>query len=175
MRYQGFLIFFASTIAMVGGATLGIQQLLATPENTTTVNKQAWATTLLRTDGKSTTLKSFRGKVLVLNFWAPWCAPCVKEIPDLIALQNEFLNKNVQFVGIGIDSLDNILKFPIKTWPAYPTLVANMNGINIAQEFGNTKKVIPFTVIIDSNGNILKTLTGAITKNNLHNILVDAI
>ncbi len=172
MPYRFFLIFAASIIAIVSGIALGIQQLSTTPGDT--VSEQIWATTLPRTDGKPIPLKTFRGKILVINFWAPWCAPCVKEIPDLIALQNEFLNKNVQFVGIGIDSLENIVKFPIKTWPTYPTLVANVDGINMAQEFGNTRKVVPFTVIVDSNGHILKTLTGAIKKSNLYNILLDA-
>jgi thiol-disulfide isomerase/thioredoxin len=172
MSYRFFLIFAASILAIASGIALGIQQLSAMPEDT--VSEQIWATTLPRTDGKLISLKTFRGKILVINFWAPWCAPCVKEIPDLIALQNEFLNKNVQFVGIGIDSLDNIIKFPIKTWPTYPTLVANIDGVSMAQEFGNKSKVIPFTVIIDGNGNILKTLTGAIKKSNLHNILLGA-
>lgn len=172
MPKRFFLVFALSIVAMASGITLGIQQLSTTSEKI--LSEQIWATNLLQIDGKPTSLKTFRGKILVINFWAPWCAPCVKEIPDLIAVQNEFRNKNVQFVGIGIDSLANIIQFPIKTSPTYPTLVANIDGINLAQAFGNKNKVIPFTVIIDSRGNILKTSAGTITKSNLQNILLDA-
>ena len=106
------------------------------------------------------TLSHWQGKVLLVNFWATWCPPCVAEMPELVALQNEMASKNLQIVGIGIDSPSNIQQFATKHQITYPLLVAGMQGTELSRELGNQAGGLPFTVLIDTQGSIRQTYLG---------------
>jgi thiol-disulfide isomerase/thioredoxin len=121
-----------------------------------------YSQTLPDVSGKDQALAQFKGKALLVNFWAPWCAPCVKEMPELSALQNEAAAKNVQIVGIGIDSPSNIKEFASKLKIAYPVLVAGMTGTDLARTFGNTAGGLPYTVLIGADGKVIKTYLGGL-------------
>jgi thiol-disulfide isomerase/thioredoxin len=104
-------------------------------------------------------LSKWKGKALLVNFWAPWCAPCVEEMPELTALQIK-LAPDVQILGIGIDSAANIAEFAAKYKIAYPLYVAGIEGTELIRKFGNQAGGLPFTVLIDQNGKIKKTYLG---------------
>lgn len=94
--------------------------------------------TFLRTqlpdpDGTQINFAQLRGKTVVVNFWAPWCGPCVEEMPDLNALHKEYTGRKVEFVGIGIDSANNIQQFIKKIPVSYPLAVAGFAGTELAQ------------------------------------------
>jgi thiol-disulfide isomerase/thioredoxin len=110
--------------------------------------------------GKTQALKQWQGKVLVINFWATWCAPCVQEMPELEALQNELHGKNVQLLGFGIDSQKNIADFAAKYAIHYPLFVAGMDGSELSRQLGNQSGGLPFTVLIDSQGKLIKSYLG---------------
>lgn len=112
--------------------------------------------------GKSQDLAQFKGKAMLVNFWAPWCAPCVKEMPELSALQNEPAGKKVQIVGIGIDSPSNIAQFASKLKITYPVLVAGMTGTDLSRQLGNTVGGLPYTVLIGADGKVKKTYLGGL-------------
>lgn len=114
-------------------------------------------------------------KILVVNFWAPWCSPCLEEIPYFIALQQEFSGKNVQFLGISIDFANNISQFEKKIEINYPLLIAGIDGLALSKAFGNTTKVLPFTVVINKDGDILQTKVGKMSENELRILLTEAI
>jgi thiol-disulfide isomerase/thioredoxin len=105
-------------------------------------------------------LSQWRGKALVVNFWATWCAPCVEEMPELNQLQTEVEKKNIQIIGIGIDSAANITSFASKLKIGYPLYVAGMAGTDLSRLFGNQAGGLPFTVLIDAHGQIKKTYLG---------------
>ena len=105
-------------------------------------------------------LSQWKGKALVVNFWAPWCAPCVKEMPELAALATDSAAKNIHVIGIGIDSPTNIAEFAAKVKVSYPLYVAGMDGTELSREFGNTSGSLPYTVLIDADGKIRKTYLG---------------
>ncbi len=105
-------------------------------------------------------LSDWKGKTLLVNFWAPWCPPCVEEMPELAALQNEMAAKNLQIVGIGIDSPSNIKQFAEKHQVSYPLLVAGMQGTELSREMGNQAGGLPFTVLLDPTGQVRKTYLG---------------
>ena len=112
-------------------------------------------------------LSDWRGKILLVNFWAPWCPPCVAEMPELVALQNEMAAKNLQIVGIGIDSPSNIRQFSEKHDISYPLLVAGMQGTELSRELGNQAGGLPFTVLLDKDGRVRQTYLGKLNMEKL--------
>ncbi len=104
------------------------------------------------------------GKVVVVNFWATWCVPCRKEIPFFNALQKEYGDKGVQFVGIAIDDQKAVERF-IQIIPIeYPVLIGNTAAIQTAQAYGNVAGALPFTAFIDRTGHIAAIATGGLTE-----------
>jgi peroxiredoxin len=121
-----------------------------------------FASTMQDPDGKSVSLANLRGRVLVVNFWATWCAPCVEEMPDLQVIRREFSAKGVEMIGIGIDSPSEIRAFRKRLDIEYPLLVAGIDGTELAREFGNTAGALPFTVVLDRGGAIRYSKLGRI-------------
>jgi thiol-disulfide isomerase/thioredoxin len=112
--------------------------------------------------GKPQSLAQWKGKPLLVNFWAPWCAPCVREMPELSALAASSAGKRVQVIGIGIDSPSNIAQFAAKFKIAYPLYVAGMSGTELAREFGNSAGGLPYTVLVGADGVVRKTYLGSL-------------
>lgn len=124
-----------------------------------------WALTLPDLDGTAQSMAQWRGKRTVVNFWATWCAPCVKEMPDLDALAKK--HENVKFVGIGIDSTANIRAFHAKVPVAYPLIVFETGGVDMLRQLGNTQGGLPFTLILDEEGRIMHRVLGQIDAQDL--------
>ncbi len=124
-------------------------------------------TSLPDVDNRPHQLSDWRGKILLVNFWAPWCPPCVAEMPELVALQNEMAAKNLQIVGIGIDSPSNIRQFSEKHDISYPLLVAGMQGTELSRELGNQAGGLPFTVLLDKDGQVRQTYLGKLNMEKL--------
>ncbi len=110
--------------------------------------------TLLDVNGLQRNISEWRDKVLVLNFWATWCPPCLEEIPHFIKLQEQYGHQGLQFVGITLESADEILGFASEWGINYPLLVGTQEVIKLAEKFGNHNGGLPYTVIIDREGNI---------------------
>ena len=117
------------------------------------------------TQGQTHALSEWRGKVLLVNFWATWCPPCVEEMPELVDLQNSSEIKSLQIVGIGVDSPSNIQQFTKKYQISYPILMAGMEGTEIARALGNQAGGLPFTVLLDSEGRVRQTYLGRLNMN----------
>lgn len=126
-------------------------------------------------DGKSVDTNSWRGKVLVVNFWASWCPPCVEEMPTLDQLQAEFLPQNVLFVGIGIDSPSNIRQFLEMTPVSYPIVIGGLEGSTLSKQLGNAQGALPYTIIIDAKGKATSSKLGKISEEELRKAIKSAI
>jgi len=114
------------------------------------------AFTLTDLDGKSVSLGEFRGKVVVLDFWATWCPPCRREIPDFIDLQKEYGSRGVQIVGIALDEPDKVEAFARQNGMNYPVL---LGSDEISMRYGGIEG-IPTTFIIDKSGKIVNRFEG---------------
>ena len=110
--------------------------------------------------GKQQKMAQWQGKVLLVNFWATWCPPCVAEMPELQQLQTERESKGLQIVGIGIDSPTNIREFSEKHKISYPLLVGGLQGTEVSRSFGNEAGGLPFTVLIGTDGSVKQTYMG---------------
>lgn len=110
--------------------------------------------------GQPQPLAKWKGKPLLVNFWATWCAPCVQEMPELSHLAGEDGGKRFNVIGIGIDSPTNMSEFAAKHQIAYPLYVAGMGGTELSREFGNSAGGLPYTVLIGADGQVIKTYLG---------------
>jgi thiol-disulfide isomerase/thioredoxin len=117
-------------------------------------------------------LKQYAGKIVVLNFWATWCEPCREEMPELSALHQTYQGKNVVVLGLAIDDVATIAEFLKETKVSYPLFAAEMQGMEIANNLGNDKGVLPYTVIIRADGSVAKTYFGRVSKALLEETLV---
>jgi thiol-disulfide isomerase/thioredoxin len=122
-------------------------------------------------DGKSVDTEEWRGKVLVVNFWASWCPPCVEEMPTLDKLNTEFSSKNVLFVGIGIDSPSNIREFLQNTPVSYPIVIGGLEGSNLSKQMGNSQGALPYTIIINPQGKASSSKLGKISEDELRSAI----
>jgi len=121
--------------------------------------------------GKQVRLGTWQGKVLVVNFWATWCAPCRQEIPGLIAIQREHAANGAQVVGIAVDQADKVRDYAKEMGINYPILIAGMEGVSLARELGNRTGALPFTLVLDRGGQVVKTHLGLITREELEKLL----
>ncbi len=114
------------------------------------------AFTLTDLSGKPVSLADFRGKVVILDFWATWCPPCKKEIPDFVELQKQYGSKGLQVVGIALDQPDKVMAFTQQNGINYPVLLGNEA---ITGTYGGIDG-IPTTFIIDKKGKIINRFEG---------------
>ncbi|MFZ6726777.1 TlpA family protein disulfide reductase [Undibacterium sp. MH2W] len=136
-----------------------------TPQDKTVA--QLFAKTLPDSTGKPQALSQWQHHFLVVNFWATWCGPCVQEMPELSALQKELQSKSVQIIGLGIDSPSNIAEFTKKYNISYPIYVAGMDGSELTRQLGNQAGGLPFTVLINADGKVVKNYLGRLKMDQL--------
>ena len=120
-----------------------------------------FAAKLPNENGINQSLSQYKGKIIVLNFWATWCPPCREEMPELSQLQQEYQNKNVVVLGIAVDEVSLVKAFTQATPVSYPLVADENTGMGLAITLGNDQGVLPYTVIIDTNGKVIQTLLGS--------------
>ena len=126
-------------------------------------------------DGKSQALAQWRGKVLVVNFWATWCLPCLEEIPQFVRMQEKFGTQGLQFVGIAVDSVVKVREFAAKYQMNYPVLIGGIEAIELARTAGNEFGALPFTVVMDRNGGLIATELGGLSEGKLTALIRSAM
>jgi thiol-disulfide isomerase/thioredoxin len=92
--------------------------------------------------------------VLVVNFWATWCAPCREEMPEFIRAQGEWGGRGLQFVGIAVDQADKVRQFAGEIGLNYPALIGGYGAMELSKSLGNQLMALPFTVIIGRDGTV---------------------
>lgn len=123
-----------------------------------------YAANLPDTSGKLQSLGQYQHKIIIVNFWATWCPPCRDEMPELIALQQSYQDKNVVVLGIALDDPTLVADYLKATPVNYPIFASETAGSLLGEQLGNDKGVLPYTVIIDGDGKIISTHFGRITK-----------
>lgn len=115
--------------------------------------------------GMPTALASFQGKPLLINFWATWCAPCLREIPMLKTFHDE--HAGIDVIGIAVDRLDPVLEYAEEMQFNYPVLVGQSDGMNAMAAFRNDAGAMPFSVLTDAAGAVLVTHAGELHAEHL--------
>ena len=158
----------ATVIALAAGLYLGMRSQSDNASDASTL----LALSLPDTAGKSQPLGQWRGKVLVVNFWATWCVPCREEMPQFIKAQQEFGPQGLQFVGIAVDDADKAERFAKELGLNYPVLVGGFGAIELSRTLGNKVVALPFTIFVDRHGNVSHTQLGPVRPDQLSSIVL---
>jgi thiol-disulfide isomerase/thioredoxin len=115
-------------------------------------------------EGRQVQISGFIGKVVIINYWASWCPPCIRELPMLIRLQESFDPSQVQVVAIAIDRLEAVEQF-IEDHPVnFPILIGDVEAVELSRRLGNRLQGLPFTVIFDHHGRRAFSQVGEVTQ-----------
>ncbi len=147
-RFAGVLALLAVTVAA---------HALPIPE-------QLPAFALMDRDGRATPISTWRGKSLIINFWAAWCAPCRRETPLLQALDRDWSGRDFRVIGIAVDRRDRVLAYADAARIAYPLLIGDQDALDVASALGVTSPGFPFSVFTDRRGQIVALYLGELHK-----------
>lgn len=123
--------------------------------------------TLPGIDGHAHRLEDWRGKLVLVNFWATWCPPCREEIPLLMRAQQEYGAHGLQVVGIAIDDREAVSTYSDSVGISYPVLLGSDIGFDLMQAYGNSSGVLPYSVLVSPEGRLIADRRGAYTENEL--------
>jgi len=124
-----------------------------------------FAATLFDLDNKSVAFAAYKGKPLIVNFWARWCPPCRVEIPELVAFQTRHHAHGIEVIGVNIESDAPPVRDFAKAYDVnYSVLLTRDKGIDLLQALGNSKAGLPYTVVINRQGEIVASKMGAMTR-----------
>ena len=155
----------AGILALAIGAFVGLRQ--EAPQDAATL----LALSLPDITGQQQSLGQWRGKVVVVNFWATWCAPCREEMPEFVRAQSEFGSKGLQFVGIAVDEAGKADEFARELRLNYPVLIGGYGAIELSKTLGNRLTALPFTIIVDRQGHVAHTQLGPLKPDQLRSII----
>ena len=161
-------------IALAAGVYIGMgARIERTPEPSISNDAIArlFATRLNDSEGKQQILKQWQGKTLVVNFWATWCPPCREEMPSFSRLQTKHSTNGVQFVGIALDTAENVIRFSKQYPTTYPLLIADSEGTELTRQLGNSRLALPYTVVLAANNEVLLARLGRVSEQELDVLL----
>ena len=121
--------------------------------------------------GEPQAMAQWRGQVLVVNFWATWCAPCREEIPAFVKLQTKYAGRGVQFVGIAIDQPERVAAFAREFDMNYAILLGGINIVDVTRTAGNKVGALPFTLVLDRDGQVAGRQLGKMHEADLDGLL----
>lgn len=156
------LTLIASLLGCPLFATAAAPETVAVP-----AGKSFWDSRFPDMNGKEQALAQWRGKPLIVNYWATWCAPCREEMPEFISTQKKY-SKRLRFVGIAIDNPEDVAKFVKQYGVNYPVLIGDNRAMELMRSEGNRIGGLPFTVIYDAAGNKVAVEAGRLRQDKLN-------
>jgi thiol-disulfide isomerase/thioredoxin len=158
-------------LAAAGAVALGLGIGVAIWDRNVPDAAALLALSLPDTQGTPQSVRQWRGKVLVVNFWATWCGPCREEMPEFVRAQRELGPRGLQIVGIAVDQPDKVAQFAKELGLNYPALIGGYDAVDISIPLGNRLAALPFTVILDREGRVAHTQLGPIKPSQLRSIV----
>ena len=126
-----------------------------------------WVQEFEKPEGGTLEMKEFRGKPLLVNFWATWCPPCIEELPLIDAFYNRNKSKSLQVIGLAVDQPSMVRRYLTQKPLSFPVGLAGFNGTELGRALGNAQSVLPFSVIFDAKGRLLAQKAGKLDQADL--------
>jgi thiol-disulfide isomerase/thioredoxin len=126
-----------------------------------------WDLSFEQPDGRTLVLAALRGQPLLLNFWATWCVPCIKEMPMLDRFYRDKRASGWTVVGLAVDSAQPVREYLARLPITFPIGLAGMGGVDLSGKLGNTQGGLPFTVVFDRQGKAIGRRVGALEPSHL--------
>ena len=126
-----------------------------------------WSLSFNTPDGKVIAMSSFRGKPLLVNFWATWCPPCIEELPLIDGFYSANKANNWQVLGLAVDQPSAVRKWLQAKPLGFAVGMAGLSGTELSKSLGNAVGGLPFTVVFGAAGQLLHRKTGKVTPNDL--------
>lgn len=156
-RRQGLVIAGAGAAAALAGAGLWwARQRTPAPADPASppVDAAVWDLALQTPQGGSLRLADHRGRWLLVNFWATWCPPCIREMPILESFYKANVDNNWQVIGIAADEAEAVKTFLARQPVSYPVALAGFGGVEMSRQMGNMAGGLPFTLVFTPQGEV---------------------
>lgn len=166
------LVLISSTTHAQGEATNLSSLVIEEAGHTNT--DMLFAATLYDLDNQAVQFSAYKGRPMIVNFWARWCGPCRVEIPELVALQQR--KTGVDVIGVNIESDPNPVRDFARAYDVnYPVFLTRQSGIDLMRSLNNFKAGLPFTVVINRQGVVVASRMGAMSRGQLNLAVTHAL
>ena len=169
--YLGYSLYHYRQNEIARAATPPGAYALQSAAATAILGRHRPAFTLPDLDGQPRTISEWDGKVVALNFWATWCPPCIREVPEFVTLQEKYRAQGLQFIGIALQKPEDVREFVARHKVNYPILVGELEVIKLAETYGNNIGALPYTVIIDRNGKVVHVKPGILPTEEAESVI----
>jgi len=149
-----------ASIALATGLSLAVRHYSTTGAGMSA--EAFFARTFNDLDGQPVDMARWKDRIVVVNFWATWCPPCVEEMPDLQRAHDEYADRGVTVVGLGIDSPAALQRFRDQHGLSLPLFAAGAAGSELGRTLGNPSGALPYTILVDRKGRIVRSHLGQI-------------
>ena len=166
-------LIFIVAMVIAGGSGFTLHRYLNQKEmqNNPMIGQQRVEFAAADLTGEFRNIKEWDGELIFLNFWATWCPPCKKEIPAFIELQQAYGAQKFQIIGVAIDEHEAVSEYAKQIGINYPLLMAQNEGVGLAKRYGNGIGILPYTVVINREGEVVYTITGELRMKRAKEIL----
>jgi len=162
-RYWLLGVGLAAAAAGAGVASWRLRPHAVTPQ----AGDELWRQRFVQPGGGELVMSEWRGRPLLVNFWATWCPPCIEELPMMEAFWREHASKGLQIVALAIDQPSSVRRFLERTPLSFPVGLAGMEGTQLAKSLGNATGGLPFSVFFAKDGGISRQKLGQLKPEDL--------
>ena len=163
MNRKNGLFIAVALLSMLGGAALYELLQPTAPGGSAPAPMELQAIPLTDLGQRETAFGDWRGKLLLVNFWAPWCAPCRREIPSLLEIRREYAARGFEVLGIAFDGADQVRRFAEEYAIDYPLFLVRGRAAMYNAAFDNSSGSLPFTALVDRELRIIYRHNGEMT------------
>jgi thiol-disulfide isomerase/thioredoxin len=167
------IIAIAAGLGLAAGAYLGLSRGPGSSGPPQSAINALYATTLPDLENRAQRIEQWKDRILIVNFWATWCPPCREEIPGLIRTQGRSSSKDLQIIGIALDSQDKVTEFAKSIGINYPVVIGGLDAMRLAETLGNKSGALPYTVFIAPGGKQARTHLGMVSEAQVDRLIAE--
>ncbi len=145
---------------MAAGVGVSVWRTSTAGATNSPASDDIWAQRFAKPDGGDLVMANLRDKPLVVNFWATWCPPCLRELPEIDRFARNHSAKGVRVIALALDRVDPVRAFLKRVTLTLPVALAGLDGSDLIRALGNTQGGLPFTVMFAAGGRLVERKLG---------------